>query len=139
LLHSYSTDDQLINVFSHSLYITIPKNQRNKHIGYKCTCEACVKDFPVTQDLPQKLLMLKGDYKDPFSDSVPYIVTPFNLTDAKKTLQANYKFIEDNIELEPCYELAQIQLENLMVMTRLIGNAQKLNGGLISTGPGCCN
>lgn len=95
--------DQLFLSYGYSS-CRMPREERRNHLqrfSFQCECEACVRDFPQTRDLPR----LDSNFADPDFKTE-------KISDAIREFKQNCEYIEKNIKNHPCYETTLCSIHN---------------------------
>lgn len=95
--------DQLFLSYGYSS-CRMPRENRRKclqRFSFHCECEACVRDFPQTRDLPR----LDSNFVDPEFKTM-------NSADAIREFKQNCEYIEKNIGNHPSYETTLSLIHN---------------------------
>lgn len=95
--------DQLFISYGYSSNRMPRDDRRNllQRFSFQCECEACVRDFPQTRDLPR----LDSNFDDPEFKTM-------NTSDAIREFKRNCEYIEKNIGKHPCYETTLCLIHN---------------------------
>lgn len=77
--------------------------------GFRCNCVACVEDYPRLE---------KMERKDP-SQPKPAVEDTFTFQEAIEQFKRNCEYIEENIAMQPCYEVSALIEFNVHLLDRL--------------------
>lgn len=107
-------EEQLFMNYDRYSYLTHSLKERqeyfNKIYTFQCACNACQNDYP------QLAKLRKFDEK-----FVEAEIQTESLAAAKEQFKANCKYIEDNIDQYPCFEICSLMTQNYDLL-HLIGN-----------------
>lgn len=107
-------EEQLFMNYDRYSYLTHSLKERqeyfNKIYTFQCACNACQNDYP------QLAKLRKFDEK-----FVEAEMRTESLAAAKEQFKANCKYIEDNIDQYPCFEICSLMTQNYDLL-HLIGN-----------------
>lgn len=106
------TKDQQLFVCYRSNFLASTKEERQREIfksyRFKCSCEACSKDFPTSENL----VKLDEDFKIPEFDSI------------FEEFKFNCDYIDENIKNFPCAEISTLIARNQTILETIASIAQ---------------